>query len=81
MEQVLKQKEAKFFLKINVLILNSCVHLLLKYIVWIHCNLDLNILHVYNKFFYKILHLVDLENVRHTPCYTSFLQRIQAKAR
>lgn len=60
MEQVLKQKEAKFFLKINVLILNSCVHLLLKYIVWIHCNLDLNILHVYNKFFYKILHLVDL---------------------
>ena len=22
-----------------------------------------------------------LENVRHTPCYTSFLQRIQAKAR
>ena len=21
------------------------------------------------------------ENVRHTPCYTSFLQRIQAKAR
>ena len=23
----------------------------------------------------------DLENVRHTPCYTSFLQRIQAKAR
>lgn len=24
---------------------------------------------------------VDLENVRHTPCYTSFLQRIQAKAR
>ena len=23
----------------------------------------------------------DKENVRHTPCYTSFLQRIQAKAR
>ena len=23
----------------------------------------------------------DLENVRHTPCYTSFFQRIQAKAR
>ena len=22
-----------------------------------------------------------LETVRHTPCYTSFLQRIQAKAR
>ena len=22
-----------------------------------------------------------LENVRHTPCYTSFFQRIQAKAR
>ena len=25
--------------------------------------------------------VLDLENVRHTPCYTSFLQRIQAKAR
>lgn len=23
----------------------------------------------------------DLDDVRHTPCYTSFLQRIQAKAR
>ena len=26
-------------------------------------------------------YLADLENVRHTSCYTSFLQRIQAKAR
>ena len=25
--------------------------------------------------------LCNLGNVRHTPCYTSFLQRIQAKAR
>ena len=25
--------------------------------------------------------LILLENVRHTPCYTSFFQRIQAKAR
>ena len=26
-------------------------------------------------------YIISLENVRHTPCYTSFLQRIQAKAR
>ena len=30
---------------------------------------------------YNSEELLVLENVRHTPCYTSFLQRIQAKAR
>ena len=29
----------------------------------------------------RISHYRELENVRHTPCYTSFFQRIQAKAR
>ena len=31
--------------------------------------------------FYALFRLYFLENVRHTYCYTSFLQRIQAKAR
>ena len=35
------------------------------------------IVEVFNKFDYAVC----LENVRHTSCYTSFLQRIQAKAR
>ena len=29
----------------------------------------------------SLLEKAHLENVRHTSCYTSFLQRIQAKAR
>ena len=34
-----------------------------------------------NKIINYLLGNSDLENVRHTSCYTSFLQRIQAKAR
>ena len=49
-----------------------------------HDTFDLFVRHkldAADKHFFTLKSHLFLENVRHTPCYASFLQRIQAKAR